>query len=373
MKTMFWWSAAAVIYPYLGYPALLWLLGRLLRRSTPGDSDVLPTVSMIIPVYNEGTAIGPKLVNTQALRYPPERLEVLFVSDGSTDETPARIAEALRPGVQLIELPRRGGKAGALNAGLARARHDVLVFSDASITLEPQALERLVQGFQDPRVGCISGEDKIHESGGEALYGRFELWLRRLEGGVHSIAGASGSFYAQRRVLCQPFAEGLAPDFLSVLRTVEQGYRATSEPRAVGVMSSVKDPRREYERKIRTLIRGITTLGAYAHLLNPFRTGLFAFILFSHKGMRWLAPLFLIGTFVGAAASWRAPLYAGFFVVQCVCYGVAAAAFRQWAGLHRTLPGKVMLYFASVNLSILVAWVQYFKGVRQELWTPSQR
>ena len=374
MTAVFWISAIGVIYPYLGYPLLLWVLGRLLHRRPRHNGQVeLPSVSLVIPVYNEGARIAQKLANTRALRYPDGKLQILFVSDGSTDDTLARISEALTPGMTLIELPRRGGKAAALNAGLARADRDILVFSDASIELEPDSLEHLVRGFQDPRVGCISGEDRIHESGGEALYGRFELALRRLESAVHSIAGASGSFYAQRRVLCQPFVEGLAPDFLSVLRTVEQGYRAISEPQAVGVMTSVKDPRREFERKVRTLIRGMTTLGAYAHLLNPFRSGLFAFVLLSHKGMRWLAPVFLIGVFVGSAVSWRSPIYATAFVLQCACYAAALAAFWQLGRVHLTLLGRVTLYFASVNAAILVAWMQYLRGVRQELWTPSQR
>jgi cellulose synthase/poly-beta-1,6-N-acetylglucosamine synthase-like glycosyltransferase len=330
-------------------------------------------VSVIIPVHNEASRIGRKVANTQALRYPGERLQVVFVSDGSTDQTNTLIRAALTPQMTLIELPERGGKAAALNAGLRRATHDIVVFSDASIELEPDSLQHLVRGFADPAVGCISGEDRIPESAGEALYGRYELMLRRLESRVHSIAGASGSFYAQRRSLCHPFAEGLAPDFLSVLRTVEQGARAISEPAAIGTMTAVRDPRQEFQRKIRTLIRGMTTLFAYGHLLNPFESGWFAFVLFSHKVMRWLAPVFLLLLFLAPLPILRTPLYAAAFVAQATFYLGALAALRQWVAVHRTLPGRLALYFASVNMAILVAWVQYARGVRQELWTPSQR
>ena len=227
--------------------------------------------------------------------------------------------------------------------------------------------------FADPEVGCVSGEDPIAEAGGEGLYGRYELALRRLESAIHSIVGASGSFYAQRRLLCQPFAEGLAPDFLSVLRTVEQGYRAVSEPGAVGAMSSVREPRDEFERKVRTLIRGITTLFASLHLLNPFRYGWFAFFLFSHKVMRWIAPVFLIATFVSALSLASSPFYLSALLAQVVLYVAALAAFVRFGGIERSLPGKVALYFLSSNAAVLMAWIQYARGVRQELWTPSQR
>lgn len=373
VATVFWLSVFGVLYPYFLYPALLWALGRFVRRAALVANGPLPTVSLIIPVSNEEGRIVRKVANTAALRYPADRLQVLFVSDGSTDRTVDLIRSEATPAMTVIELPRRRGKAAGLNAGLEYARHDVLVFSDASIELAPDALEQIVAPFADPGVGCVSGEDRIAESGGEALYGRYELMLRRFESRVSSIVGASGSFYAQRRALCTPFTEGMAPDFLSVLRTVEQGSRAISEPSAVGSMTSVKDPRREFERKVRTLIRGLTTLFAFAHLLNPFKYGLFAFVLASHKVMRWLAPMFLLGALLAPLPLLDRPFYALAVAVQIAFYACAWAALRQWGRLDRSLAGRIALYFASVNLAALVAWVQFARGVRQELWTPSQR
>lgn len=372
MDALFWWSVAGVLYPYFGYPLVLWLVGRLVRRPVPAAA-ALPSVTMIIPVSNEAVRIEAKVANTAALDYPADRLQVVFVSDGSTDRTVEMLRASVTAGMEIVELPVRRGKAAGLNAGLARARHDILVFTDASIALEREALVRIVAPFADPGIGCVSGEDRIAESGGEALYGRYELLLRRLESAAASIVGASGSFYAQRRALCAPFTEGMAPDFLSVLRTVEQGHRAVSEPGAVGAMTSVKDPRREFERKVRTLIRGLTTFFAYAHLLNPLRTGTFAFVLASHKLMRWLAPVFMLGALLAPLALFDRPFYAAAFAGQVAFYLAAYGALRQTLGLHRTLPGRIALYFSSVNLAALVAWVQYARGVRQELWTPSQR
>ena len=376
VEALFWLSVFGVVYPYLGYPVVLWVLSRFLGRQgqrESGESPYYPSVSMIIPVCNEEARVERKIVNTAALRYPADRLQVLFVSDGSTDRT-VELIKMRAPGTMtLIELPVRQGKGAALNAGLDHAKHDILVFSDAAIELEPDALRHIVRGFRDPGVGCISGEDKIAESGGEAWYGRYELLVRRLESKVHSIVGASGSFYAQRRELCGPFLEGLAPDFLSVLRTVEQGFRAVSEPEAVGAMTSVKDSKQEFERKVRTLIRGMTTLFVFAQVLNPVRFGMFAFEVLSHKALRWSVPFFLVAALASSIVLLGSPWFNLVVIVQVAFYGAALLAFSGCSSIRHSLFGKIALYFSMVNAAILVAWFKYGKGVRQELWTPSQR
>jgi cellulose synthase/poly-beta-1,6-N-acetylglucosamine synthase-like glycosyltransferase len=376
MEGLFWLSAFGVVYPYAGYPALLWVLGRLVgrgRKPDPETTSFYPSVTMIIPACNEEKRIERKIVNTAALCYPADRLQVLFISDGSTDRTVELIRKQARGMITLVERPVRQGKAAALNAGLEHARHEILVFTDAAIELEPDALRNIVQGFRDPAIGCISGEDKIPESGGEAWYGRYELLVRRLESKVHSIVGASGSFYAQRRELCEPFTEGMAPDFLSVIRTVEKGFRAVSEPGAVGTMTSVKDPKQEFERKVRTLIRGMAALFSYARVLNPVRFGVFAVEMLSHKLLRWAVPFFLITALFSSVMLLESPLFFLFATLQIVFYLVALVAFSGWSVVRHSLPGKVALYFTMVNAAILVAWAKYAIGVRQELWTPSQR
>lgn len=375
LELVFWVSVLGVVYPYVLYPVVLWALG-LASQEHSGLPAAAPTpsVSMIVPVHNEETTIGRKLLNTAALRYPAERLEAFFVSDGATDRTVEILRNSGMPSVTIIELPVRRGKAAALNAALKRARHDILVFTDASIELQPDALERIVARFGDPSVGCVSGEDRIADAGGEGLYGRFELALRRLESRANSIVGASGSFYAQRRSLCAPFVEGMAPDFLSVLRTVEQGFLAKSEPAAIGTMSSVKDPAREFERKVRTLIRGMTALFAHRRLLNPIRYGAFSFSLVSHKVMRWIAPAFLAALLLsGAALAVRSPFYMAAFGAQAILYLGAVAAWKRLWRIDRSSFGRIALYFTAVNAASIVAWIQYLRGVRQELWTPSRR
>ncbi len=372
-EIIFWIGVLGVFYPYLGYPLVLMLLGRA-KSGTITNIDINPPrLSVIIPVHNESARIASKIANTAELDYPADRIEVLFVSDGSTDDTADLIRAKALPGMALVELPSRGGKAAALNAGIARATGDIVVFTDASIALHKDALRAIVRPFADAGIGCVSGEDHIAEADGEGLYGRYELFLRRRESEVYSIVGASGSFYAQRRAICTPFTEGMAPDFLSVLRTVEQGYRAISEPAARGAMTSVKSAKQEFERKVRTLLRGMTALFACSGLLNPVRYGVFAFELWSHKVLRWTVPFFIIAAFIAPIFLLDRPFYLLAFAAQLLFYAGALGAFVEWSGIRGMLLGRVALYFFSVNAAIVVAWYQYAVGVRQELWTPSNR
>ncbi len=378
MQTLFWIQFCGIVYAYLGYPLVLLLLASISARrekstETPSGAQYFPSVTMIVPVHNEDSVIGRKLENSLALDYPRERLEILFVSDGSTDGTAEIIRSRLVPGIRLLELPERGGKARALNHGLKHATGEVVCFSDASIVLNPDALATLVANFRDPAVGCASGEDFIPGGGGEGLYGRYELALRRLESKVHSIVGASGSFYAQRRSLCGEFPEGMAPDFLSVLNTVEQGYRAISDSGARGSMTSLSSSQAEFQRKVRTILRGISTLFLKWKLLNPLRFGVFALELISHKLMRWCVPFFLIVLFVSNLFLLDQAAYVVFLVGQIVFY---ALAMLSWLGVplvEKSLAGRVAAYFTIVNVATLVAWWKYASGVRQEIWNPTRR
>lgn len=374
MRTVFWLSWAASLYAYAGYPLLLWWFARRPATRPPAATAAWPEVTMIVPVHNERHGLEGKLANVRGLDYPAGRLHVLFVSDGSTDGTVEYLEASGLPGLSVIALPVRSGKAAALNAGLAATHTPLVIFSDAGIALDADAIRAIVRPFDDPAVGCVSGEDRISGGGGEGLYGRYEMFLRRQESALHSIVGASGSFYAQRRALCAPFEPNLAPDFLSVLRTVDQGYRALNEPAAVGYMHAVSDPRQEFQRKVRTILRGLTTLGAYRHMLAPWRTGVFALELLSHKLMRWLVPLFMLAMLVSSAVlAAESRFFAVVLGLQIVFYGLA-----WWGRDGASVPGlglptKVATYFTAANVATLVAWIKYVSGERQELWAPSKR
>lgn len=374
-EILFWLALFLTFYAYLGYPLLLGLLGKIVRRPVAMTATAyLPGVAVIIPMHNEERVIDAKLSNLDALDYPRDRLTILIVSDGSTDQTRQRVL-GYRGDLQIrfLELAQRQGKAAALNLGLQNTSSEIVVFSDASIMLAPDALKRIVQPFEDTTIGCVSGEDHIPGGGGEGLYGQYELYLRNLESRVSSIAGASGSFYAMRTRLCKSFLPGMAPDFLSVLVTVEQGYRAITEPRASGTMSSIKSTRGEFQRKVRTLIRGMTALWYARGLLNPFRSGMFALVLWSHKLMRWLVPFFLLALMVANIWLLGKPVYMATGIAQGLFYLLALLALFDIRLIRDNLFGKLSMYFTVVNSSILVAWIQFLAGTRLEIWEPTKR
>jgi cellulose synthase/poly-beta-1,6-N-acetylglucosamine synthase-like glycosyltransferase len=375
MEFVLWGSFFLVFYAYFGYPLLLMAVNRI-SRGIDYKSLHYPeqlSVTLIIPVHNEQAVIERKLDNTKALDFSGE-LQVLIISDGSSDDT-VEIVNNYQ-GLQnltFIVLEERKGKANALNAGLEAARGDIIVFSDASIMFDPQAITEIVRPFALDEMGCVSGEDLIEGGSGEGLYGKYELFLRKQESVTGSIVGASGSLYAQRKQIVTPFIEGVAPDFYSVLNTVEQGYRAISISESFGYMKAVESHKDEFNRKVRTLIRGITALFKKSKLLNPFSYPRFSLYLISHKLLRWLVPFFLISLLVSNLFLIESPFYLLLLLLQVLFYAMAGlAAFSE--PLQKALPiVKLPLFFVAVNVSILKAWLKYLSGTRQEIWTPTKR
>lgn len=374
METFFWVCLAAIAYPYAIYPALLALVNKLIgRRAHVPDESFEPTITVILPVHNEARRIEAKLRNLFELDYPAAKMQILIIGDACTDDTLERATAVGGTRVATIALPNRAGKAAGLNAGLERASGEILVFTDAAIMLERGSLRALVAHLADPEIGCVSGEDYIEGAETEGLYGKLELLLRREEAKLHSIAGASGCFYAQRRTLCPPFRPGLAPDFLSVLVAVQAGKRALAEPKARGSMTATSSQKAEFARKVRTFLRGLTALFGNARLLNPLRYPAFSFILWSHKLMRWLAPLPMMGCLVAAWSLRGQPLYGFFFVAQLVLYAAAIAGLA-WPSLANRI-GLVRLsaFFVLVNAAALKAFALWLAGTRVEVWDPTRR
>lgn len=302
-------STGAIAYTYLGYPVLLYTLARVRPRSRNGsvNDDALvertewPKVSISIPVHNEEHQVGDLIACLLALDYPRDRLQILFVSDASTDRTEAIIAEFGGEGIELLRLPERGGKTRAENAAMDRLSGDIVVNMDASVRVRPDALKPLVGALDDPKVACASGRDLAitDESAADAIvelgYVGYEMSIRDLETEVATIVGASGCFYAVRRPLHEvQVAEELDRDFAAALHAAERGYRAVSVPNAVCTITVASSLRDEHRRKVRTIARGMRTLWRKRALVNPLRTGVFAWMLVSHKVLRWCTPWFVL-------------------------------------------------------------------------------
>lgn len=369
-----WWipvilGVGWVGFSYVGYPLVLSLLARVSPRPIRGD-EAFPPLSVIIAVHNGEGALAAKLESTLSLEYP-ETFEILVASDGSTDDTDAIALSFAERGVKLVRTEERGGKESAQAAAIAKASGDVLVFTDVTAELEPDALCAIVRPFSDPEVGCVSSEDVVDSEGGEGVYVRFEMALRRLESQVGSLVGLSGSFFAVRRELATPWPHDLASDFRSALESARRGYRAVSEPRAGARFVAPDDPALEWPRKVRTVRRGLAVLSSYTDLLSPTH-GRVALSLWGHKVSRFTSPFalaaILVGSLLGAADS---GLLALLVVGQVVFYAAGLTALKWPATAPK--PARLAGFFLLVNASMAVAWRYHITGQRAVVWQPTRR
>jgi len=370
-------SILLVCHAYFGYPFSLWAIG--VFRSRPVRRGAFhPPVTFLITAHNEGASIREKLKNTLQLRYPGDALQILVASDGSTDDTNDIVREySDHGGVELLEIHERGGKERAQKVALENAQGEIVVFSDVATRIDPGGLEQIISNFADPSVGCVSSQDVLigrdGRPSGEGFYVRYEMMLRRLETRVHSLVGLSGSFFAARREVCKDFSPEMQSDFRTLLNSIKMGLRGVTDPNAVGYYTDVSDPQREFERKVRTVVRGLTVFFRHLDLLNPFRFGLFSYQLFCHKLLRWLVPFWLVTALVSNFFLMTQSMFLfALLLGQIIFYGTAiwGWAADRW---ERSVLIKIPTFFVMVNASIAAAWVQYLSGRRVVMWKPSTR
>ncbi len=376
MQVLFWGAMAFVVYAYAGYPVALRILS-IFRHRVVTKAPIVPTVSFIITAYNEEKRLPEKLKNSFAQDYPRNRLEIIVASDCSTDRTDDIVRAHHEHGVRLARLPAKGGKEAAQKFAVESATGEILVFSDVATSLSAEAIRTIVMNFADQTVGCVSSVDRFVDAdgriSGEGAYVAYEMLLRRLETKVNSLVGLSGSFFAARRSVCTQWAPDLQSDFNTLLNSIRAGLRGVSDPESVGYYKNLADERKEYDRKVRTVVRGISVFMRSLALLNPWKYHLFAWQLFSHKLCRWLVPFALMLVLAtNLVLAWELPLYRGLLAAQGVFYGVAVGYLLT----HR-LPKVAVLrlpsYFVMANVSILDAWMRYFRGDRILYWDPSKR
>jgi glycosyltransferase involved in cell wall biosynthesis len=370
-EVVFWISAALVIYAYAGYPCVLMALN-LFRDRPVRKARITPRVSFVIAAHNEEQRIAEKIENTLRQDYPRDCIEIIVASDCSNDRTDD-IVRSFGRRVWLVRARERRGKEAAQQLAVRAAMGQVLIFSDCATALAPDAVSNIVQNFADPTVGCVSSVDRLVDAdgraSGEGAYVRYEMWLRRLETRVNTLVGLSGSFFAARREVCRRWSADRQSDFSTLLNSVDMGLRGVLDADSVGYYRNISDDRREFQRKVRTVVRGIAVLLSNAGMMNPFRYGLFAWQLGSHKVCRWLVPFAMIGAFAGNLfAIGESPFYAVAFVMQCAFY--AAALGGIWTGAHAL---RIPMFFVMANFGVFTAWVRYAKGERIASWSPSQR
>ena len=376
MEYIFVASLFLVFHAYFGYPLSLFLLG-CFRKLTIRKASIEPTVTLIITVCNEERRIREKMENTIAIDYPREKLQVFVASDGSTDRTNEIIMEFTPHGIELLAFTDRRGKENAQKDAVALAKGEIIVFSDVSTSLEPLGLREIVANFADQLVGCVSSVDRVigrdGKPCGEGFYVKYEMWLRDMESQINSLVGMSGSFFAARSEVCQNFSGDMQSDFRTVLNSLKLGLRGVSDPASVGIYQDVADNKREFERKVRTVLRGMTVFFRNLEFLNIFKYGLFSYQYFCHKLLRWMVPFFLtIALVANIALAIESNFFLLLLLVQGLFYGVAIFGnLRTDPPSHVAI--KIPMYFVNVNAAIIVAWWRYLTGDRMVMWAPTKR
>lgn len=373
---LFWTGIFITFYSYLLYPLLLRLLQ---QRSAPArpDNGAAPAITVIITARNEARRIAEKLENTLALDYPRELLQIVVASDASTDATDEIVTRFADHQVRLVRSQENKGKEHAQWLAIRSATTPLLVFTDTATRLQPDALRILAADFNDPRVGAVSSEDELTspdgEVRGEGAYVRYEMALRRLESNAAGLVGLSGSCFAVRRSVCERWRTDTPSDITTALLCAQAGLRAISESRVKGSYQDLKDESKEFGRKKRTIIRGMTAVWELRESLNPLRYGLFALQVWSHKIFRWLVPVGMVLALATSLVLARdSAFYRLLFLVQVA--GYAAAALAQLSlGARKLMPLRIALYFTVANLATAAAMWDFLRGVRIVTWNPSQR
>lgn len=377
--------AAIGVYAYVVYPLLLRLAagrsGAGAHPSRPALDEVWPELTITLPAYNEERSIAATLDRLLELDYPEDRRHVVVISDASTDRTDAIVRGYADRGVELVRLAKRSGKTVAENEARAHLRGPIVVNTDASVRLDRDALKPLLAAFRDPTVGIASGRDvsvaRIGDdaNAGEAGYVGYEMAIRDLETRSGGIVGASGCFYASRVELHREIVpSALSRDFAAPLIAREQGFRAVSVNDALCYVPRTGSLRREFRRKVRTMTRGLETLYYKRHLMNPIRYGRFAWMLISHKLMRWLLPPAVLLAGVGIVLlAWRDPRWAVLLAVGALGLGAAIVGWFWDEG--RPMPRLISLpsYFFWGIIAGNLAWANALRGDLNPIWEPTRR
>jgi cellulose synthase/poly-beta-1,6-N-acetylglucosamine synthase-like glycosyltransferase len=373
MEILFWIFVVLSVYSYLLFPISLVALANIVRRPWV-KKDIRPLVSVVISVYNEERFIAKKIENALALNYPAEQLEILVISDGSTDKT-EKIVQGFSDGrVVLKAFRERSGKTSCLNRAVPEARGDIILFTDANSMFPRDILVKLVRYFADPEVGLVTGwtrygeVDKAEDTTG--VYSRFEKWTKIQESLVSSCVGADGAVFAIRKELFGTLREDDINDFVIPLNVIRQGRRAVMDPDVYCYEKSADDAGKEYQRQVRITNRTLNAIRRNSEFLNPLKYGWFTYFLLSHKIMRFLVPFFLIATFgANLMLLGKSYLYSITLGFQLFALSVAILGFLGFAGGRIT---DIAKFFLVTLLAQLSAWFRTFAGISDTMWTPQR-
>jgi cellulose synthase/poly-beta-1,6-N-acetylglucosamine synthase-like glycosyltransferase len=377
-------SCLVVFYNYAGYALLLSAINLFKRRKKNSATQrFTPSVSFIVAAYNEEEFIEKKIQNSFAQNYPAEKIEYIFITDGSTDRTTDIIEKY--PRVKLMHEAGRKGKSAALNRAVQAASNDILIFSDANTILNEEATANIARHYQYSNIGGVAGEKKVIDlsetrseaSAGEGLYWKYESILKKIDSDFYSVVGAAGELFSLRRALYEPIGDHvILDDFIISLRTAQKGYRVLYEPDAYAMESPSFSIRDEKKRKIRIAAGGFQAIGILRSLLLFWKNPRLSFLYISHRLLRWtLSPLCFMLAFLSNTVLFFIsdnPLYKVLFVVQLCFYAMAmAAAFNPNGNRFRIM--KLPYYFAFMNLAVVLGFFRFIQGKQSSVWEKAKR
>lgn len=375
-QVVFWFSAAALFYVYVGYPLLVYLVSRAFPKKIK-RAAIEPKVTILITAYNEEKAIRQKLENTFQIDYPADKLEILVASDGSTDRTDAIVRDYAARGVRLFRQEGRVGKTVTQNNAVERAGGEIILFSDATTDYRAEVLREILPNFADQSVGCVAGKliyvDASDSSVGKGAqsYWNYETFLKQAESDACSLIGASGCLYAVRRSAYRPMYAEACSDFLICTIVYEQGLRSVYEPRAVCTEDTNRQTDKEMRMRVRVISQTFTDLWRNRRMLNPFRSGFYAVELVSHKVLRYGVPLFLLTIFMSNALLMpHAPFFELLFLAQTAFYGLAFIGWAFEKAGARLGVFAIPHYFVLANLASVLGFYKFLRGERYASWEP---
>ncbi len=378
---IFWLSIFAVAYTVLLYPVLLAFIGLFVQKKVQRD-DSVRSVTLIIPVCNGEMEIEQKLLNCLELDYPDHALSIVVVSDGSDDNTVDIVRRYESKGVKCVALTQRYGKVGAQNKVIGNINSEIVIFTDVSILMQPEALKAVVSNFGDPSVGAVSCRDQIeqlnNDNTGDILYINYDMLVRKYTTKIGSLIGVTGGFYAVRSEIAEGGWEpSFPPDFYAALRSIEMGYRVIEDYRVIAKYYTPTSSKGEMDRKVRTITRGMWAFISNLNLLNPFKYGMVSFQLFSHKLLRWMLPFFLIVSLLSNSAI----VLMGDFFFYTMIFWIQIATFLVSIFSFGVVSYKIKInslfkfpaMFFVFNLSLLLSWKNLVTGQRIVKWEPTKR
>lgn len=383
---IFFISCFLIFYNYAGYAIIALIINKITgnKKENADTSDFFPSVSFIVAAYNEEDFVETKIENALSLNYPKDKIEFIFVTDGSNDATPALVEK--HTAITLLHSAERRGKVAAMNRAVAIAKNDILIFSDANTLLNNDAVKKIAEHYYYKTTGGVAGEKKIMQNtvnnevgAGEGLYWKYESFLKKVDSDFYSVVGAAGELFSVRKDLFKPASSAvILDDFVISLEVAKAGYKIKYEPNAYAMelpSFSLKD---EKKRKIRIAAGGFQAMAMLPELLYFWKHARLSFLYISHRVMRWaVSPFCMILAFLCNFILFVEDMFSGYtflFFAQLFFYLMAYAGSFISSSKNIVLKiARLCYYFVFMNFSVLLGFARYLKGNQTALWEKAKR